>query len=81
VTFKLSLMIFVNLIHVYVFFIKILRFNSCGHLCICSGTNVVHSHELQRVVIGPSNNCLFSGGRHEASKHNLNFQGATWHHF
>ncbi len=24
---------------------------------------------------------LFSGGRPEGSKRNLNFQGATWHHF
>jgi hypothetical protein len=29
-------------------------------------------------IIGTS---LFSGGRPEASKCNLNFQGITWHHF
>ncbi len=29
----------------------------------------------------PSSALLFSGGRPEGSKRNLNFQSATWHHF
>jgi len=29
----------------------------------------------------PKRDQLVSGGRLEGSKRNLNFQGATWHHF
>jgi hypothetical protein len=34
-----------------------------------------------RLIFGNKLFSFFSGGRPEASKRNLNFQGATWHQF
>ncbi len=36
---------------------------------------------LQALLRGLRDRLIFSGGRPEGSKRNLNFQGAMWHHF